>query len=74
MKNNYFYPKPLANIYATANVRSEITTQILYGEKFKILKKSDNWIKIKTSYDNYIGFLKYKNFKKNSIQPTKYLS
>ena len=42
MKNNYFYPKPLANIYATANVRSETSTQILYGEKFKILKKSNN--------------------------------
>ena len=69
MKNNYFYPKPLANIYATANVRSETSTQILYGEKFKILKKNNNWVKIKTSYDNYIGFLKYQKFKKK-FNPT----
>ena len=43
--------------------------QILYGEKFKILKKKGNWIKIKTSYDNYIGFLKNQKFKKK-FNPT----
>ena len=41
MKNNhYYYLKPVANIYAKANARSEITSQILYGEKFKVLYKN----------------------------------
>ena len=37
---------------------SEVTSQIIYGEKFKILFKNKNWIKIKTSFDNYIGYVK----------------
>lgn len=58
MKNNFYNQKSLANLYAKPNIKSEITTQILYGEEFKILKKKKNWIQIKTIYDNYIGFLK----------------
>ena len=76
MKNNYFYYlKPVANIYAKANARSEITSQILYGEKFKVLYKNKKWIKIKTNFDKYIGFLKYEKFtKKTKIQPIKFLN
>ena len=57
MKNNY-YQHHIANIYAKPNQKSEVTSQILYGEEFKILNKSKNWLKIKTVYDNYVGFLK----------------
>ena len=69
MKNNFFYQKPLANIYANASKKSEIVSQILYGEKFVILKKKGNWCKIKTDYDNYIGYLKNDNFSSN-FKPT----
>ena len=62
MKNNKFYKKPLSNIYKRSSEVSEITSQILYGEKFKILSKNKNWIKIKTSFDNYIGYIKNKNY------------
>ena len=65
MKNNFFYNQPLANIYARPNSKSEVTSQILYGEKFKIINKKKNWLKIKTSYDKYIGFLKSKKFNTN---------
>ena len=41
---------------------SEVTSQILYGEKFKILSKNKNWIKIKVSFDNYTGYIKKKNY------------
>mgnify|MGYP006139449199 CR=1 FL=1 len=58
MKNSFFYQNPLANIYAKPSINAEIISQILYGEKFKILKKKKNWLKIKTSYDNYVGYLK----------------
>ncbi len=37
---------------------SEIVSQILYGEKFKIIKKIGNWLKIKNSYDGYMGYIK----------------
>ena len=63
MKNNYFYTKPLSNIYKKPSDTSEVTSQILYGEKFNILSKNKNWIKIKVSFDNYIGYIKNKNYK-----------
>ncbi|MDC0518148.1 C40 family peptidase [Candidatus Pelagibacter sp.] len=62
MKNNFFYQKPLANIYARPSKKSEVTSQILFGEKFKILIKKKNWVKIKTDYDNYSGFIKNEKF------------
>ena len=67
MKNNKFYKNPLSNIYKRSSKVSEITSQILYGEKFKILSKNKNWIKIKTSFDSYIGYIRdedYTNYHK----------
>ena len=65
MKNNYFYKKPLSNIYKKPNAVSEVTSQILYGEKFKIISKNKSWIKIKVLYDNYIGYIKNKDYTKD---------
>ena len=53
MKNNFFFKKEYSNIYKTTSRFSEVTSQILYGEKFKILSKNKNWIKIKSLFDNY---------------------
>ncbi len=69
MKNNYFQ-KSLANIYAKPNIKSEITSQILYGEKFKVLNKKKNWLKIKTSYDKYTGYLKLNKLSTNRFKPS----
>ena len=62
MKNNFFLKKKLTNIYERASQESPISSQILYGEKFKILSKKRGWLKIKTSFDNYIGYIKNKNY------------
>ena len=69
MKNNYFYKKPLSNIYKKPNVISEVTSQILYGEKFKIMSKNKSWIKIKVLFDNYVGYIKNKDYTKD-YKPT----
>ena len=69
MKNNFFYKKALSNIYKKPSKVSGVTSQILYGEKFKILSKNKNWIKIKISFDNYIGFIKDKDYT-NDYKPT----
>ena len=61
MKNN-FINKSVANIYLKPSPNSEVISQILYGEKFKILLKRKKWIKIRTSYDNYIGYIKNVKF------------
>ena len=69
MKNNFFYKKALSNIYKKPSKVSGVTSQILYGEKFKILSKNKNWIKIKISFDNYVGFIKDKDYT-NDYKPT----
>tara|TARA_B100002019_G_scaffold287083_1_gene298543 strand:- start:576 stop:1328 length:753 start_codon:yes stop_codon:yes gene_type:complete len=66
MKNNFFNSS-IGNVYSKPSSSSEVLSQILYGEKFTILRKTKDWVKIKTSYDNYIGYIKknkfYQNFK-----------
>ena len=62
MKNNLYFKEPFSNIYKLPNIRSEVTSQILYGERFKILSKRKGWIKIKSLYDRYSGFIKNKNY------------
>ena len=58
MKNNFIYNYEFANIYEKPNNKSNISSQILFGESFSILKKSRNFYKIKIDTDNYVGFIK----------------
>ena len=69
MKNNFFR-NPVGNIHLKPQTNSEVSSQILFGEKFKVLSRKKNWLKIKTNYDNYIGFIKKQNFF-NNFEPTK---
>ena len=58
MHNNFYFINNFSNIYKKPSKKSEVTSQIIYGEKFKILSKNKSWIKIKTFFDNYKGFIK----------------
>ncbi len=58
MQNNFYFTGNFSNIYKNPSEKSEVTSQIIYGEKFKILAKNKKWIKIKTLFDNYKGFVK----------------
>ena len=62
MKNNFFFNYQIGNIYSKPSNVSEVSSQILYGEKFSIISKSKKWIKIRTSYDKYTGYIKKKKF------------
>jgi gamma-D-glutamyl-L-lysine dipeptidyl-peptidase len=64
VKNNFFYKKQYSNIYKKTSRFSEVTSQILYGEKFKILSKKKDWVKIQTSFDNYVGYIKNEKYEK----------
>ena len=68
MKNNYL-KSSIVNIYSSPSTKSEIISQILYGEKFRILSKNQKWFKIKTNFDNYIGYIKKNKFNQN-FKPT----
>ena len=68
MKNNFFN-KPIGNINLKPVSNSEVSSQILYGEKFTILLKKKKWFKIKTNYDGYTGYIKRNNYLKK-FKPT----
>ena len=37
--------------------RSEMSNQLLFGETMQILEKKDEWLKVKTDYDDYEGWI-----------------
>jgi hypothetical protein len=47
---------------AEPNDRSEIVSQVLFGEHFEILEKQHQWSKIKLQYDNYEGWVDSKQY------------
>jgi len=58
VKNNFYFINNFSNIYKKPSKVSEVTSQIIYGEKFKILSRNKSWLKIKILFDNYVGYLK----------------
>ena len=62
MINNY----PITNIYEKPSRYSKLSSQMLFGEKFKIVSKKNHWYKIRSNFDNYIGFVKKRKFIKKS--------
>tara|TARA_B100001175_G_scaffold209402_1_gene177800 strand:- start:374 stop:1117 length:744 start_codon:yes stop_codon:yes gene_type:complete len=64
VENNFFCKVPQLNIYEKASKSSNISSQLLYGEKFKILSTNKNWIKIKSNFDNYTGYIQNKSYSK----------
>ena len=69
MQTNFYCNNPYINIYERPSFNSKISSKIIYGEKFKVLRKIKNFLKIKTSYDNYYGYIKNKKFISN-FKPT----
>ena len=59
----------VVNLHAKPSQKSEIVTQMIYGDSFSILKKSKKWLKIKIKEDNYKGYIKNKKFS-NFLKPT----
>ena len=63
----------VTNLHKKPSVKSEIVTQMIYGDSFSISKKSKKWLKIKIKEDNYKGYIvnkKYSNF----LKPTHKIS
>ncbi len=54
------------NVYKKKSIKSKLlTTQLLYGDSFKIIKKTGSWVKIKNNLDGYKGFIKERKFPPN---------
>ncbi|MBY8961892.1 C40 family peptidase [Flavobacterium sp. D11R37] len=50
--------------------RSEMTSQVLFGEHFKILEQNQKWSRIALAYDGYNGWIDNKQFR--NISETEY--
>ena len=60
--NKYFTSTfSVINLYKRPSTKSEIVTQMIYGESFSISKKKNKWLKIKIKEDNYKGYIIKKN-------------
>ena len=58
----------LTNLYKKPSTKSEIVTQMIFGDCFSI-SKNKRWLKIKIKEDGYHGYVKNKKFSKY-IKPT----
>ncbi len=60
---------PYINLYKKKSSKSEVMTQMIYGDTFSAVNKTNKWWKIRIKEDGYIGFIKKRNFIKY-IKPT----
>tara|TARA_B100000131_G_scaffold52902_1_gene47664 strand:+ start:1379 stop:2128 length:750 start_codon:yes stop_codon:yes gene_type:complete len=67
--NNFFCKTQHLNVLEKPNSNSNISSEIIYGEKFNLLSKTKNFYKIKNQYDNYIGYVKISKLN-NNLNPT----
>ena len=70
MQNNFFNKSIIVDVLEKPNKNSNLSSQILYGEKFKVISKNKNFYKIKNLYDNYVGFINKKIFISIKFKPT----
>ena len=59
----------VTNLYKTPSIKSEVVTQMIYGDSFSISQRGKKWIKIKIKEDGYNGFIKNRKFPK-FLKPT----
>ena len=59
---------------AEPNDRSELVSQVLFGEHFKILEQTDKWSRIQLAFDGYEGWIDNKQFQLISEANYNYLS
>ena len=57
------------NLHKKPSVKSEVVTQMIYGDSFSISRKSKKWLRVKIKEDNYKGYIKNKKYS-NFLKPT----
>ena len=60
---------PVINLHKKPSSKSEVMTQMIFGDSFSISKKTRKWLKVKIKEDNYKGYIQNKKFS-NFIKPT----
>ena len=57
------------NLHKKPSTKSEIVSQMIYGDNFSISKRGKKWLKVKIKEDGYNGFIKNRKFSKY-LKPT----
>ena len=57
------------NLYKKPSIKSEVVTQMIFGDSFSMSKKNKKWLKIKIKEDKYKGYIRNKKFP-NVVRPT----
>ena len=59
----------VVNLYKKPSKKSEVVTQMIFGESFALINKTKSWLKIKLKDDGYKGYIQNKKFS-NFLKPT----
>ena len=59
----------IINLFKKPSTKSEIVTQMIFGDTFSVSKRSRKWLKIKIKDDGYKGFVQNRNFS-NFLKPS----
>ena len=59
----------IVNLYNKPSIKSKVVTQMIFGDRFSIIKKKSKWLKVKIKEDNYEGFVINRKFS-TFIKPT----
>lgn len=50
----------VAPLRAEPSDKSEMVSQLLFGDRVKLLEQTENWWRIKNKYDDYLGWMDFK--------------
>lgn len=64
-------PLSTISIYSKPDKRSEIVSQLLFGETFELVEEEDNWVKIACSWDKFEGWIDNKQFEEIDFESVK---
>ena len=59
----------IINLFKKPSTKSEIVTQMIFGDTFSVSKRSKKWLKIKIKNDGYKGFVQNRKFS-NFLKPS----
>ena len=52
----------LVPLRAEASDRSEMVSQLIFGDHFEVLETQDRWARVRTAYDDYDGWIDPKQY------------
>ena len=60
---------PVINLHKKPFIKSEVVTQMIYGDTFSVSKKTKLWLQVRTKEDKYKGYVKNRKFS-TFLKPT----